>query len=77
MIVQSALMHYKIHVGFAIFLTMYDKHLIVAVVRHSVLLYEILKRNDIRDGVFTKPHVLVVAINRCLLFDPHIPPIAL
>ena len=66
-IVQTALIHSELNVGFPLRLSMDDEHNLVAPVGDKVLETQVGQGCDIGDGVFTKPHTIVVAIHHCLV----------
>ena len=70
-VVQTALMYSELHVGFPFRISMENEHHLVAPVDDEVLETKVSQDYDIGDGVFTKPHTIVVSIHRCLVGHNH------
>ena len=52
-------------------LSMNHKGLINAIVRHMILLYEVLERDDVGDCTFLEPDWLVISWYMCLQHHHH------
>ena len=74
---KTALMHSELHVGFYLKLSMNYEHNIVDHVGDEELETQVDQGYDIGDGVFTKPHTIVVAIYCFLVGHFHRATIAL
>ena len=70
-IMEAAFVHTKFQIGLAKFFAVHDEPLFATVVRHEVLLNEILERYDVGNGLFVVPNIFVVAHHLCLVMDHH------
>ena len=68
---QTDLIHSELHVGFPFRFSMDDEHHIIAPVDDEVLETQVYQVYDIGDGVFTKPHTIVLDFHRCLVGQCH------
>ena len=59
---HTALVHSELHVGFALKFSMDDEHHLFDPICDNVMETQVSQGYDIGDGVFTKPHTIVVAI---------------
>ena len=76
-VVQTRLVHSELHVGFPIILSMDDEYHLIYPVGNKVLETQVAQGYDIGDGVFTKPHTIVVDIYCFLVGHFHRATIAL
>jgi hypothetical protein len=60
-IMQPTLVHPQLHVRLALGILVYNKHLIVTIIRDTILLSQISQRDDVGYGFRAEPKVLVVA----------------
>ena len=64
-------MHSELHVEFPLILFMEDEYHLVAPIGHKVLETQVAQGFDIGDGIFTKPHTIVIAIYYFLVGKCH------
>ena len=76
-VVQTALMYSELHVWFTFRLSMDDEHHLLSPIDDEVLNMQVAQGYDIGNGVFTRPHTIVVAIHLCLVGLCHSAAIAL
>jgi hypothetical protein len=72
-VVESTLVHFELHVWRIDICSVNDKHLVVTVVRHSILLDEITECDDIGNSILAKPNF----IDRRFMIDLHSAAVAL
>jgi hypothetical protein len=61
LIVLYTLVHTIFHIRIALRLPVYNKHLIVTIIRDVILLNQISQSDDVGDGSCAEPNILVVA----------------
>jgi hypothetical protein len=63
-IMQPALVHLEFHVWLGLRLSVHNKHQIITI--DTILIYQIVKCNDVCDGLGAEPYIFVVPLHRCL-----------
>ena len=68
---QTTLVHAEDHVALSVGLAVDNESMVAAVVRHSILLDDVLEGNDVGNGFLAEPYRLVVALQFRLLSHFH------
>ena len=66
-VIQTTIMNSELHVWFPFILSTDDKHHLIAPVGNQVLEAQVVQCYNIGDGIFAEPHIVVVAVHRCLM----------
>jgi hypothetical protein len=76
-VVESTLVHFELHVWLINILLVNDKHLVVTVVNHLILLDEITECDDVGNSILAKPNFIIISSDRRFMIDLHSAAIAL
>jgi hypothetical protein len=69
--------HIELHVWLGLRLSVHNKHQITTIICVLILIYQIVKCNDVCDGSGAGPYSFVVSLHRCLSSNYHGAAIAL
>ena len=76
-VIQPALVHYELHIWFALRFSVDYKHLFFTIICDPIFLYDVSQSNDVGDGSLAEPNVFVIARYFCLVGHYHGTTIAL
>ena len=75
-VVETTLIHSKVHVGLVVFLAVNNKHFFEAVISYSILLYQVLEGKDVSASGIVKSHILDVSCYHCLVIYDYFPSVS-
>ncbi len=68
---ETTLVHFKLHVWFGLLFPIYNKHLVVAVIRYLILFDQLFQCNDIGYSLLAEPDMAVVSFHLGLVVYLH------
>jgi hypothetical protein len=68
-VVESTLVHFELHVWLIGMFSVNDKHLVVTVVSHLILLDEITECDDVGNSILAKPNFIIISSDLRFMID--------